>query len=62
MTDLADAQNRTIVLSPSRDFGATSIERLRKFYKRFGFVRNWKNKKDYTISQAMYRRPNVVKK
>ncbi len=53
----ADKMNMTLTLTPSRDFGATSVERLKKFYSRFGFVRNKGRKKDYRIFDVMYRRP-----
>lgn len=53
----ADKLGATLSLTPSKDFGATSIDRLRKFYGKFGFVRNMGRKKDYEISNAMYRTP-----
>ena len=40
ITDYADTQNLKIYLTPSKDFGATSISRLNKFYKNFDFVKN----------------------
>ena len=40
ITDYADTQNLKIYLTPSEDFGATSISRLNKFYKNFDFVKN----------------------
>jgi predicted GNAT family N-acyltransferase len=55
--DLADQQERIIVLTPSTDFGASSTERLKKFYKKFGFIENKGRNKDFTISQTMYRNP-----
>lgn len=36
----ADEQGKDIRLTPSTDFGATSVLRLQKFYKEFGFVKN----------------------
>jgi hypothetical protein len=36
----ANAQNKPIYLTPSKDFGATSVSRLEKFYKGLGFVKN----------------------
>lgn len=36
----ANSQNKPIYLTPSKDFGATSIARLEKFYKELGFVKN----------------------
>jgi GNAT superfamily N-acetyltransferase len=55
MVDLADAQGRTLVLTPSTDFGGSSVSRLKTFYKRFGFVENKGRNKDYSISETMYR-------
>jgi ribosomal protein S18 acetylase RimI-like enzyme len=40
ITDYADTQKLKIYLTPSKDFGATSISRLNKFYKNFDFVKN----------------------
>ena len=40
ITDYADTQNLKIYLTPYKDFGATSISRLNKFYKNFDFVKN----------------------
>lgn len=62
----ADKHGRTITLSlADRDVneaggnGTTSRERLRKFYGRFGFVRNQGRNKDFRLSMytSMYRRP-----
>tara|TARA_R110000850_G_scaffold23358_1_gene69108 strand:- start:36347 stop:42220 length:5874 start_codon:yes stop_codon:yes gene_type:complete len=38
-------------------FGTTSQARLKKFYKRFGFVENKGRNKDFSISENMYREP-----
>lgn len=57
LTDYADRNNKTIVLTPSTDFGASSVSRLNKFYKSFGFIDNKGRNKDFTISDAMYRLP-----
>lgn len=38
--EYADKNNKKIYLTPSKDFGATSTSRLKKFYKEFGFVKN----------------------
>lgn len=53
----ADANNRRIVLTPSTDFGGTSVSRLVNFYKQFGFVENKGANKDFTTKEAMYREP-----
>lgn len=55
--EYADANNRRVVLTPSKDFGATSIPRLVDFYKQFGFVENKGSNKDFTTREAMYRDP-----
>ena len=38
IVDFADKENRKIYLTPSKDFGASSVSRLEKFYKGFGFL------------------------
>ena len=53
----ADEAGATITLSPSTDFGGTSVERLRRFYRRFQFVRNTGRTADDRLSGAMYRTP-----
>lgn len=58
MTDLArmaDEAGRTITLTAAKDFGATSVGRLKEFYKRFGFVENKGRNYDPAISGSMYR-------
>jgi GNAT superfamily N-acetyltransferase len=57
ITSMADAEGKTITLTPSTDFGATSANRLKDFYKRFGFVENKGRNKDFTIRESMYRLP-----
>lgn len=52
----ADDNGKTIGLTPSGDFGG-SKSRLPGFYKRFGFVENKGKKRDFEISEAMYREP-----
>lgn len=53
----ADAQGVTIALTPSTDFGGSSTDRLKSFYRRFGFVPNKGRYKDFRISEAMIRMP-----
>ena len=56
----ADKNNKLVKLTPAikDDYqGTTSQARLKKFYKRFGFVENKGRNKDYTISELMYREP-----
>jgi len=38
--DFANKEGKPIFLTPSKDFGATSISRLASFYKDLGFVKN----------------------
>lgn len=47
----ADKEGKDIRLTPSTDFGATSVSRLQKFYKGFDFVKN----KDYKYKDTMVR-------
>lgn len=54
ITQWADANGRTVALSPSPDFGGNK-RRLVQFYKRFGFVENKGRNKDLEISESMYR-------
>lgn len=49
--DFADEEGKDIRLTPSTDFGATSVSRLEKFYKQFGFVKN----KDLKYKDTMVR-------
>jgi predicted GNAT family N-acyltransferase len=49
--DRADAEGKDIRLTPSTDFGATSVNRLEKFYRQFGFVKN----KDLKYKDTMVR-------
>jgi len=55
--DYADKNKKKIVLTPSTDFGGTSVNRLKSFYKRFGFVENKGRNKDFQIRDTMYRLP-----
>ena len=57
LMDYADQTNKQIRVTPDTSFGGTSKDRLRKFYKRFGFVENKGRNKDLSISDSMYREP-----
>lgn len=48
---LADEKGMDIRLTPSTDFGASSVNRLKKFYGQFGFVKN----KDLKYKDTMVR-------
>lgn len=53
----ADKNNKTVLLTPEKIQGTTSVSRLVNFYKRFGFVVNKGKDKDFSISYGMYRLP-----
>ena len=62
MSDLinyADANGLKITLTPSNEFGASKA-RLKEFYKRFGFVDNKGENRDFSHKDDMYRNPEVV--
>ena len=54
--EYADTIGKTVVLDASGDFGG-SVNKLKKWYKRHGFVENKGRKQDYEISYGMYRLP-----
>jgi len=56
LCDAADKKGWTIVLTPDA-YKGSSVNRLKEFYKRFGFVMNKGRKKDWSISELMYREP-----
>lgn len=60
LVELADSFGAEVRLSPSTDFGATSVTRLVTFYKRFGFVANAGHNRDFSVSETMYRKPKAV--
>lgn len=53
----ADKHGIVLSLTPATDFGGSSVARLKRFYKRFGFVENKGRNRDYEISDTMYRTP-----
>ena len=57
LTEYADRTGQRIVLTPSKDFGASSVARLTTFYKRFGFVENKGRRRDFTTRETMIREP-----
>jgi GNAT superfamily N-acetyltransferase len=64
LIEYADANGKRIKLTPAvqDDFqGTTSQARLKKFYKRFGFIENKGRNKDFEISELMYRDPEATK-
>lgn len=50
----SDNVNKPIYLTPDTSFGGTSINRLKRFYKRFGFIKN----DNYEVRHTMVRYPN----
>jgi len=56
--DYADRQKKTVILSPSDEFGGNK-KRLIEFYKRFGFVENKGKNKIFEIFESMYRLPKI---
>ena len=64
ITEFADKKGARITLTTGvKDdgFGTTSATRLKRFYKRFGFVENKGRNKDFSISGNMYREPQRIK-
>ncbi len=62
LTEWADSNDKRIILTLGQKddaLGTTSSTRLKKFYGRFGFVKNFGRNKDYRISASMYRRPSA---
>ena len=53
----ADEEGWTLALTPSTDFGGSSLRRLEGFYRRFGFVPNRGRHRDFETTEAMIRRP-----
>lgn len=59
LVSIAQDNKWIIMLSPSDSLGATSVSRLRKFYGRFGFERNFGKKKRFELpNYGMYKMPN----
>ncbi len=52
----SDNINKPIYLTPDISFGATSVNRLKRFYSTFGFKKN----KDYEVSHSMVRYPKSL--
>jgi hypothetical protein len=59
LIDWADKNNITLALTPSTSFGAKSVSRLKKFYKRFGFVDNKGRNKEWNTTSSMIRQPKL---
>lgn len=57
LTRVADENGWVLVLTPDDTFGASSVSRLKKFYKRFGFQENKGRNADFGTRESMIRRP-----
>lgn len=57
LTRIADGNGWVLVLTPDDTFGASSVSRLKKFYKRFGFQENKGRNVDFGTRESMIRRP-----
>ena len=57
LTQYADETGKQINLTPSADFGG-NVNRLKGFYKDFGFVENKGKNKDFTTRETMIRPPS----
>ena len=58
ITDYADEVEMNIYLTPSTNLGASSIRRLERFYKGFGFQK--KPRSDFSTRQSMVRYPDSI--
>lgn len=56
-----DLNNRILTLTPVNDFGS-HLGRLKKFFKRFGFIENKGSNFNNKIKDTMYRKPNEKSK
>lgn len=56
LTGFADSQKKDVALTAAKDYGTTSLKRLKDFYRQFGFVENKGRNYDPSISGNMYRR------
>ncbi|MFA5366435.1 MAG: GNAT family N-acetyltransferase [Dehalococcoidia bacterium] len=59
LIDFADKNNKILTLTPDNVWGA-SKERLKKWYKSYGFVPNKGTHADYQTSESMYRLPKSL--
>ncbi len=56
--EYSEEVNKPIYLTPDTNFGGTSINRLKRFYRRFGFTKNT----DQEVSHSMVRYPKEMNK
>lgn len=57
LIDYANSVKKIIHLTPSKDFGS-DLDRLTKFYKRFGFVNNQGRNRDFRFKDKMIKMPD----
>ena len=57
ITAWADQKGKIISLTPSKDFGGSSVSRLVRFYSQFGFKKNKGRNKDFRTQDTMIRYP-----
>lgn len=57
ITRVADKNGWVLVLTPDDSLGASSVSRLKKFYKRFGFQENKGRNVDFGTRESMIRQP-----
>lgn len=60
LVTLCDLTGYKILLTPSDSYGG-SVRRLKEFYKRFGFVENKGENRDFSHREDMYKEPNETK-
>lgn len=57
LTKIADKNGWILSLTPDTSYGASSVGRLKKFYKRYGFVPNKGRHSDFNTKESMIRKP-----
>lgn len=65
MNDLCrycDNTDKILCVTPDTTFGASSVSRLKSFYKKFGFIENKGRHSDFMHRESMYRKPNKEEK
>ena len=61
LTKIADENGWILALTPDISFGGTSVNRLKNFYKRFGFKPNKGRNTDFNTRESMVRKPEKNK-
>lgn len=60
LLEFAQKNGYRVTLTPSTDLGASSVNRLINFYKRFGFVLNKGRNRDFRTSDTMIWTPKGI--